>query len=83
MVNWKITATTVFCDAIDGEATFIVYKNKSAKCVTHQKYGSPDREIIRQLREKSKQLGRSLRCDGPECFRLTEYRDKLFNEESD
>ena len=81
MANWKVTATTIYCDAIDDEATFIVYHDGTAKCAAHRKYGTPDREMTRRLSEKSKQLKRPLRCDGPECPRLTQYRDKLFAED--
>ncbi len=77
-VNWKITATTIFCDAIDDEATLIVFKDGTAKCAAYLKYGSPDRETARLLSEKGKRTARQLKCEGPECFRLKQYRDRLF-----
>ena len=83
MINWEVTATTVYCDAIDDEVTLIVYRDGTAKCTAHQKYGTPDQEIARRMSEKSKQLEQPLRCDGPECSRLTQYRDKLFAEDGD
>jgi len=83
MVNWKVTITTVYCDEIDDEATLIVYKDKSARCATHRKYGQPDRETAKRLNEKSQRLSRQIKCEGPDCRRLREYRDKLFAKESD
>ena len=26
MVNWQVTATTIYCDAVDDEITLLVYK---------------------------------------------------------
>jgi hypothetical protein len=40
MVNWQVTATTVFCDAVDDEVTIIVYKDWSVKCTGHEKYAT-------------------------------------------
>ncbi len=81
MVNWQVTAATIHCDAIDDEVTLLVYKDESAKCIGYQKYGEPDKEVARLLQKKSKQLKRRLECEGPECHRVIQYRDKLFSEE--
>ncbi len=83
MVNWRITAATLYCDAVDDEVTLLVYKDGSAKCVGYGKYGKPDREIANLLKKKSKQLGRQLKCQWPECSRVTQYRDKLFAGETE
>ncbi len=78
MVNWRITATTIYCDAVDDEATMLVYKDGSAKCTGHRKYSQPERETAKIVKIKSKQLGRRLGCEGPECYRVIQYRDRLF-----
>jgi hypothetical protein len=79
--SWQVTATTVNCDAVDDEVTILVYKDWTAKCTAHPKYTSPRGEGI--LKRKSLLLKRQLRCLGPECSRVSEYRQKLLSEESD
>lgn len=83
MVNWRVTATTIYCDAVDAEVTLMVYKDRSARCTTYnRKYGENiKKEVAKELKKKGKILGRELRCEGQECSRVTEYRDKLFAEE--
>lgn len=82
MVNWQVTATTIYCGAVDDEVTLIVYKDGSAKCIGYNKYGKPDRETRKLLQRKSKPLKRRLECEGPECPRAIQYRDKLLAEEA-
>jgi len=82
MVNWQVTATTIYCDAIDNEVTLLVYRDGSVKCVGYEKYGEPGKEIAKILKKKSKQLKRQLGCEGLDCYRMVQYRDKLFAEES-
>ena len=83
MVNWKVTATTIYCDAVDDEVTIIVNKDGSASCVSFARYGNPDKDIAGLMKKKSQSLNRELRCEGPECSRVTGYRDKLFAEEKE
>ncbi|HEY81740.1 MAG TPA: hypothetical protein G4O01_00405 [Dehalococcoidia bacterium] len=80
MVNWQITATTLYCDSVDSEVTILVYKDGSVKCVDYDKYREQGRNAA-ELAKKSKRLGRQLKCDGPLCQRALQYRDKLFAEE--
>lgn len=82
MVNWQVTAATIYCDAIDNEVTLLVYRDGSVKCVGYEKYGEPSKEIAKILKKKSKQLKRQLGCEGLDCYRMVQYRDKLFAEES-
>lgn len=82
--NWQVTATTIYCDAVDDYVTIMVYKDKSMRCAAYKnKYGeSITTETVTALKTKSKQLGQELKCEGPECHRLIAYRDKLFAEEA-
>ena len=80
MANWQMTATTIYCDAVDDEVTLLVYKDWSIKCTGYSKYGKPGSENI--LREKSKQLKRRLECEGMECYRVLQYKEKLSAEEA-
>lgn len=82
MVNWKVTATTVYCDAVDDEVTILVYKDWSAKCSSYRKYHEPGKELLNLLKRKSKQLKRQLECAGPECSRVIQYKEKLLAEET-
>jgi len=81
MVNWQVTATTVFCEAVDDEVTIIVYKDWSVKCTGRDKYTS-SRDAEFQLVKKSLQLRRTLQCEGLECERVTRYKEKLAAEEA-
>ncbi len=78
MVNWQVTATTVYCDAVDDDVTIIVYKDWSIRCTGCRKYvESLSKKTAKMLKRKAKRLGRNLRCDGPRDCRATEYRDTL------
>ena len=79
MVNWSITATTIYCEAVDDEVTLMVYKDRSAKCTGLKKYHDPATKITKQAKEKTK---RNLKCEGEHCARVTQYRDRLFTEET-
>mgnify|MGYP001034949198 CR=1 FL=1 len=82
MVDWQVTVTTIHCEAVDDYVTLMVYKDKSANCVGYKKYGEGiTKEVAKGLKKKAKELGKEFRCEGPECHRLIEYRDKLFAEE--
>jgi hypothetical protein len=78
MVNWVITATTIYCETVDDEVTLLVYKDGSAKCTGSRKYGHPDKG--RSLKRKSQPLKQPSRCEPSECRRLMQYRDKLLAE---
>jgi len=82
MVNWQVTATTIYCDAVDDEVTLMVYKDGSAKCTGYEKYCNPSKEISKLLERKGKQLNRKLECEGLECYRVIQYKEKLFAEEA-
>ncbi|MBI2869209.1 MAG: hypothetical protein HYX96_05225 [Chloroflexi bacterium] len=81
MVNWSVTATTIYCDAVADEATLMVFKDGTVKCTAFRKY----RETAggrRLLAKRGRQVGRPLACDGPVCPRGAAYRDRLFAESS-
>lgn len=80
--EWQITATTIYCDAVDDDVTILVYKDWSTRCTGYKKYlESPTKEVLRGLEKRSKKLGRKLECEGPEDYRVTNYRDELRAEE--
>ncbi len=36
MVNWQITATTIYCEAVSDEVTIMVHKDWSVTCTAHR-----------------------------------------------
>jgi hypothetical protein len=78
MTDWELTATTIYCDAVDDEVTFLVNSDGTAGCTGLQRYARPDRENARELKERGKKLGKTLACDGEACLRIAKYRDSLF-----
>ena len=82
MVDWQVTATTIYCDAVDDEVTILLYKDGSIRCTGYKKYvENPNKETAQVLKKKGKRLGRNLKCEGPQNSRVTIYRDKLTAEE--
>ncbi len=81
MVNWQVTATTIYCDAVDDEVTIMVYKDWTVKCTGQSKYGKSGKDAIDLLSKKSRRLKQQLECAGTECYRLTQYKEKLLSEE--
>ncbi|MBI2910158.1 MAG: hypothetical protein HYX92_21155 [Chloroflexi bacterium] len=66
--DWQLTATTVFCEAVNGEATLLVYGDGSARCIAYKRYC--------QNGATPSKGG----CVGTECRKLIEYRDQLLAE---
>jgi hypothetical protein len=82
MVNWQVTATTIYCDAVDEEVTVMVYGDMSVKCTGYAKFGQPVAQMLDVLKKKSRQLNRSLGCEGQECHRVIQYKKKLMAKEA-
>ena len=82
MVDWQITAATIYCDAVDDEVTIMVHKDWSVKCTGYNKYFQPDKEASFLLEKKSKRSNRRVQCEGLECKRILRYKVKLLSEES-
>lgn len=81
MVDWQVTATTIHCNAVDDEVTIMVDKDWSVKCTGVRKYTESREEQIKLVR-KSLQLRRALECEGVQCTRILEYKQKLRDEEA-
>jgi hypothetical protein len=78
VTDWQVTATTIYCDAVDDDVTIMVYKDWSTTCIGYKKYGeSLNKETAKMLKKKAKRLGRNLGCEGPLDYRVTDYRDIL------
>jgi hypothetical protein len=82
VTGWELTAKTIYCDAVDDDVTIMVYKDWSTKCTGYKKYGEGlNKETARVLKKKTKRLGRNLGCEGPQDYRVTDYRDRLMAED--
>ncbi|MBA7614810.1 hypothetical protein ES703_22083 [subsurface metagenome] len=81
MADWQITAATIYCDDVDDEVTVIVQGDGAVRCVGFGKYSEPGKDAAGLIKGKSRRLKRQLKCTGPECNRITDYRDRLFAEE--
>lgn len=84
MVDWQVTATTIYCDAAHEDVTIIVYGDWSTRCQRdYIKYGqNGSKETIRSQKKKSKIIGHVLGCEDTECARVIKYRDMLRAEEA-
>jgi hypothetical protein len=82
VTGWLVTAKTIYCDAVDDDVSIMIYKDWSTRCTGYKKYAeSLDKEAAKTLKRKAKQLGRNLRCEGPLDHRVTDYRDRLIEED--
>lgn len=82
MSDWQVTATKIYCEAVDEDVTIMVYSDWSTRCSGYQKYVKGSREATaRMFKIKSDWLDRNLRCEGPEDYRITRYRDELIARE--
>jgi hypothetical protein len=80
MPDWKTTATTIYCNAVDDEVTLIVTADGTARCTGQQKYAKPNKETAREMKKKSRKSGKPLGCSELECSRVVQYRDRLLGE---
>jgi hypothetical protein len=82
MINWQITAKTIYCDAVDDEVTVIVYKNGTARCTGFRKYNKPNSFTSHIIKEKTSKLKKTIKCEGESCARTTGYRETILNEDT-
>lgn len=78
MTDWEITATTVYCDAVDDEVTLIVHRDGTTKCTGQEKYTGKDTGAAGAVK-KNTPHGKHSGCQGADCPRVTQYRDSLVN----
>jgi hypothetical protein len=79
MVDWEVTAKTIFCDHVNDEVTIIISGNGAAKCSGFQKYGNPTKEITKDLKTRSRTAGKELKCLGADCHIVKQQRDQLMD----
>jgi hypothetical protein len=82
LIDWQVTATTVYCDAVDSDVTLMVYKDGSVHCAGMRKYGdAATKDSLSALKKRADKAGRTLTCEGENCPRQTAYRDRIFTGE--
>jgi len=77
--DWEITATTVYCEAVDDEVTLITYADGTSRCTGRQKYAKPDKETARVIKKKNRRQGKQIGCSEADCSKVSQYRDSLLN----
>jgi hypothetical protein len=82
VTNWQTTAKTIYCDAVDDEVTILIFKDFSISCTGYKKYSQPNDLTINIVREKSRKLKKLIKCQGEQCSRVTEYKNRIQAEEA-
>ena len=79
--KWQITAATIRCDLVDDFVTIMVNNDWSMRCAWYNRYKQKALEDKKQKFDKAIRV-KIEKCAGPECSYVTDYRDKLIQEES-
>ena len=79
ILDWYLTGTTNFCDDVGGNVTLIVYHDGRVNCTGYIKYAAKKtKKAEEEMKSKSKKLGKKLNCEGLECPKMVEYKNKAF-----
>ena len=81
MADWVMTATTIYCEAVEEEVTLMINKDGTARCTGQAKFADAAGETARQIKARERQHGRPLACEGLDCSHITEYKQKLLAED--
>ena len=81
MVDWQITAATLYCPFVADEATIIVNSDWTVRCTGYDKYAHGRRASV-ELVKRSIEKQQTLECQGLDCQTIASYKQKLKNEES-
>lgn len=71
--KWQVTSYCFWCDTVKNLVTVLVYNDWRARCIYFERHGA-----LKKEREGRKMLKE---CPGPTCHHVTDYRDKLIQEE--
>jgi hypothetical protein len=82
MTGWQTTAKTIYCDAVDDEVTILVMKDSSFRCTGRKKYTNLNYATHNIIKEKGRKSKKLIKCQGDDCPRVIEYRDKIIAEEA-
>jgi len=78
--SWQACVTTIKCDAIDEHVSVLIKGDWTSTCTWYKEFKasgeSPRRGKLDHETRKKIAL-----CQGPQCDRVTQYRDQLIREE--
>ncbi|MFC1947670.1 hypothetical protein ACFLXY_07115 [Chloroflexota bacterium] len=71
MVNWQITAKTIYCESAGEEVTILIKKDWSVQCTGYldRQEGSPNR------------VYEPVECEDLNCVKINQYLEQLKAEE--
>jgi len=82
MVDWQVTAKGIYCEAVEDDVVIIVFADHSVRCTGYSKYGPEAKpEALAILKKKSRVLKRKLSCEGPQDYRVIDYKDSVFGQD--
>ena len=82
MTDWQTTAKTIYCDAVDDEVTILVSKDYSVRCTGNKKYTELSDVTLNIIKAKSSKLKHPVKCEGLQCHRVIEYKERIVTEDS-
>lgn len=82
MTAWKITAKTIYCEAVDDEVTLLLHSDGTMRCTGFRKYNEPNSLTRSAMREKIRRFNKRIKCEGENCPRVTQYKEKILAEEN-
>lgn len=78
MARWEITEKTVLCKEVASVVTVIVHGDGQSRCTGHKKFViNLNKHHNKLLKKLSKECGRELKCAGPSCDLVANYREEL------
>jgi hypothetical protein len=82
MLDWQLTESTFYCDDIGTVVTIIVYNDGSTKCTGQKKFlENLTNRRAKELKSRAKELGKVLKCQGPDCSKVINYKNRVFSDE--
>jgi hypothetical protein len=80
MVDWEVTATTIFCDSVRDEVTIIIKEDGSVKCSGRLKYNTQIKKNKNSSKKMSKADSNQIVCLGVDCVTVKQQRAKVLGE---
>jgi hypothetical protein len=81
MVDWDLTETTTYCDTVGMHVAIAVYRDGSVMCSAYKKYFAQiPKSETKGMKSGWKKMRKKLKCEGPLCSRMVDYKSKLFSE---
>ncbi len=75
---WEITEKTMLCEEIASVVTVIVHGDGQSSCTGYNKFvADRNKHRDRLFKKLSKKCGRELKCNGPLCSLVMNYREEL------